>query len=260
MYLGGLLMKKYSLVLLSFLLLFANVPLISAQEAISEVQEAVSPETEETYKPILTDPNSQNISWVAQKFGVLEDWIHNELAKGYTLPHMYEGLLEKQQGRSYEVFMQLRYPHTSERKSRQKRNPILVRGVVAVGGVVVRVSKPLVDDAVRAAKPYVNNAVKATVNFTKNVADDVAQGAKSMYQNITKGNSVRNIQTDVPKKTFERNLQSNGWSKTTDNGVNHFTKDGARYTTRNKSNQGSSTADYYRKGQRKPSTKIRLGD
>lgn len=236
-------MKKYSLFLLVFFLLFTNVSLISAQEAIHSVQENTNSEQTEVLIP-------QNVSSIAQHFGVSEHWLNNEVTKGYSLSHIYQGLLEQQKGNSYELYMQGLYPHASELIIRKKRsNPVLIRGTIAAGTVVARV-----------AKPYVDNAVKATVNFTKNVADDVVQGARSMYQNVTTGRSVRNIQTDVTRESFESTLQSNGWSKTTQNGVNHFTKDNARYTTRSNSNCGNPTADYYPNGIGKPTTKIRLGE
>ncbi|GAC43810.1 hypothetical protein [Paenibacillus popilliae] len=152
--------------------------------------------------------------------------------------------------------MQCRYADAFEAKVRNKRNPLLARGIAAAGNAIAKAAKPYVDDAIKAAKPYVDDAVKAA----KSAADDVVQGTKSLYQNITKGSSVRNIQTDVTKKTFERNLESSGFTKTTSNGVTHFTKGNTRYTTRNYSNQGSRTADYYPNGSRTPFSKIRLGD
>jgi hypothetical protein len=113
--------------------------------------------------------------------------------------------------------------------------------------------------AVKAAKPYVDDAVKATVNFSKQVADDVVQGTKSLYKDITNKGSVKNVQTNVTKEEFGKNLESNGWNKSKVNDkVDMYQKDGAKYTTRDKSNQGQKTADYTPKGQKKANTKIRL--
>jgi hypothetical protein len=111
-------MKKIVLGLFVFSLLLVNVPFVFGQEATNKFQEVDGFETKDVYQKRL-DPISQDILWVAQKFGVNQDWIHNEMEKGYVLVHIYEGLLEQQQGGSYELFMQQFSSH--EVKIRNKR-------------------------------------------------------------------------------------------------------------------------------------------
>jgi hypothetical protein len=229
--------------------MFVNVNAVFAQEMVEEAPVVQVGEKDEFQQQKLSYPTVESVEGVSQKFGVTPSWIHSEMVKGYLLEDIYEGLLERQHGGSYERYMQLRYSNAFEAKVRNKRCGPCVKVVVEVGKA-----------AVKAAKPYVDDAVKATVNFTKNVADDVVQGSKSLYQNITTGRSVKNIQTDVSKKTFEKNLESSGWSKTSRGEINTYSKDGAKYTTRNESNQGSKTADYTPNSQKKASVKIRLKD
>nr|WP_238980504.1 RHS repeat-associated core domain-containing protein [Geobacillus sp. YHL] len=82
------------------------------------------------------------------------------------------------------------------------------------------------------------------------------------YKNVTKsGSRYINIQTDVSKAEFEKNLLRNGWrkSKSKDGKTTIFTKDGAKYVLRDeaKSTDGP-TADYYPKGSKKMTLKIRF--
>lgn len=82
----------------------------------------------------------------------------------------------------------------------------------------------------------------------------------SEYEDITSGNSVRNIRTDVEKAEFEANLVESGYTQTLskDGKADIFTKDGARYTVRNESNSGYSTAEYVPAGAPRGTIKIRL--
>jgi YD repeat-containing protein len=82
----------------------------------------------------------------------------------------------------------------------------------------------------------------------------------SEYEDITSGNSVRNIRTDVEKAEFEANLVESGYTQTLskDGKADIFTKDGARYTVRNESNSGYPTAEYVPAGAPRGTIKIRL--
>jgi hypothetical protein len=82
----------------------------------------------------------------------------------------------------------------------------------------------------------------------------------SEYEDITTGNSVRNIKTDVEKAEFEANLVESGYAQTLskDGKADIFTKDGARYTVRNESNSGYPTAEYVPAGASRGTIKIRL--
>ncbi|MGU7813164.1 DUF6531 domain-containing protein [Burkholderia sp. AW49-1] len=82
----------------------------------------------------------------------------------------------------------------------------------------------------------------------------------SEYTNKTIGRSTRNIETDVPRAEFEANLRNNGWAHTLskDGKADIFTKNGARYVVRNKSNAGMPTADFYPAGAPGYTLKIRL--
>jgi RHS repeat-associated protein len=89
----------------------------------------------------------------------------------------------------------------------------------------------------------------------------IAAGASSQYQDITKGGSVRNVQTDVKRADFESNLSANGWKRSTskDGLTTIFEKDGARYVVRdNAKSTGTPTADYYAPGSGDITLKIRM--
>ena len=85
---------------------------------------------------------------------------------------------------------------------------------------------------------------------------------KCSYKDITVGKSVRNISTNVTRTDFEKSLLGDGWKKAVskDGKVTIYSKDGARYTVRDTSNQGQPTAEFWAKGATKVTTKIRLGD
>ncbi|MFL9907579.1 hypothetical protein [Paraburkholderia sp. RL17-337-BIB-A] len=82
----------------------------------------------------------------------------------------------------------------------------------------------------------------------------------SKYENITEGNSITNIETDVTKAEFEANLRNDGWTQTLskDGKADIFTKDGVRYSVRDESNAGRPTADFTPAGASRPTLKIRL--
>ena len=89
----------------------------------------------------------------------------------------------------------------------------------------------------------------------------VALGAASQYNDITKGNSVKNIQTDVKRADFESNLSANGWNKSTskDGLTTIYEKDGAKYVIRdNAKSTGTPTADFYKAGSNEVNIKIRM--
>jgi RHS repeat-associated protein len=82
----------------------------------------------------------------------------------------------------------------------------------------------------------------------------------SLYEDITIGNSVRNIATNVVEDAFIENLEASGFTATTsqDGLVTILERDGVQYVVRGFSNQGSATADYYGLGD-EILLKIRLG-
>ena len=84
----------------------------------------------------------------------------------------------------------------------------------------------------------------------------------SSYENVTEpGASTPNIETDVTKKQFKKNLESDGWDKITskDGKCDIFTKDGAKYVIRdNAKSTNGPTVDYYKPGSNSISIKIRL--
>jgi len=100
-------------------------------------------------------------------------------------------------------------------------------------------------------------------------AEDIVEGASSTYNNITKSSrgkeSIKNIETNVTKKEFDKNLTEAGYTKTTSKdgkAVIYVNEDGKKYTVRNENSSGhtGSTADYTRPDEDKASKKIRLND
>ncbi|MED4784873.1 polymorphic toxin-type HINT domain-containing protein [Brevibacillus choshinensis] len=81
------------------------------------------------------------------------------------------------------------------------------------------------------------------------------------YKDITVGKSVRNISTNITRADFEKSLLDDGWAKAVrkDGKVTIYSKDGARYTVSDTSNQGQQTAEYWANGATEVTTKIRLG-
>ncbi|GAC43743.1 hypothetical protein PPOP_3143 [Paenibacillus popilliae ATCC 14706] len=133
----------------------------------------------------LSYPSIENVVWLAHNFEVLPSWIDHELAKGYMLTDIYEGLLERQRGGSYERFMQLRYDGAFELKHRKKRvAPVVVAAVRAAPVVVsaARAAAPAIVKTARTASTAVVNATKATVSYVK----DVGKSASSYINNAAK--------------------------------------------------------------------------
>lgn len=116
-------MRRFGFVALVFILLVANGNLAFAREIVNDGQAMHQIES-----------NVQDVAWLSQKFKVSQGWIYQELSKGYLLDDIYEGLLERQQGGSYEAFMHSRYAYAFDPKVRKKRNPILVIGVFSWKG------------------------------------------------------------------------------------------------------------------------------
>ncbi|MCY9528556.1 wall-associated protein WapA [Paenibacillus alvei] len=111
-------MKKYISLILTFILAFTSIPLTSAQEVMSSDAELSNLSvTDAVYSQQPKDLDPQDIitiSSVAEKFQVDGDWVYGEISKGYLLHHIYEGLLEKQRGGSYEQYMNRLYPGVAQ--------------------------------------------------------------------------------------------------------------------------------------------------
>ncbi|HZZ91124.1 MAG TPA: RHS repeat-associated core domain-containing protein [Usitatibacter sp.] len=90
----------------------------------------------------------------------------------------------------------------------------------------------------------------------------IAEGRASAYIDSTEGRSVPNRTTNISRDDFEKNLTEAGWEKSVskDGQAAVFQKDGAKYSLRDFSNEGSKTAEYTKFGNRKPDLKIRLGE
>src|SRR6266702_4834533 len=75
----------------------------------------------------------------------------------------------------------------------------------------------------------------------------------SEYTDITTGNSVRNIRTDIGKAEFEANLVESGYAQTVskDGRTDILTKGDIKYTVREQSNTGVPTAEYFPSGAEK---------
>lgn len=82
-----------------------------------------------------------------------------------------------------------------------------------------------------------------------------------MHKDVTRGPSIRNVETDVTKEEFEKSLKEDGWihSKSKDGKIDIYDKGNSRYAVRDfsKSTQGP-TAEHYINGNRSPESKIRL--
>lgn len=201
-------MKKISLLSLVFLLLFVNVNAVFAQEMVekaSVVQVGGKDEFQQRFSYLTVE----NVEWVSQKFGVTPSWIHNEMAKGYLLTDIHEGLLERQHGGSYERYMQLRYANAFETKVRNKRCGPCVKVAVEVGKAAVKAVKPYVDDAVKAARPYVDDAVKAAKQVFSGKGHTPQSGERTftgyVQQNVPKSSSETKLYTQ--SKNFNNNTR-----------------------------------------------------
>ena len=58
-----------------------------------------------------------------------------------------------------------------------------------------------------------------------------AMGNVTQYDEITRGKSVRNVQTDLTKDQFIKNLEAEGFKKSTSGNVTILEKGGMRFTT-----------------------------
>ena len=87
-------------------------------------------------------------------------------------------------------------------------------------------------------------------------------GLSSAYKDITTGNSIRNVATDVTPQQFGDNLTAEGWKVTTSTsgrGATIYTKDGATYSVYGQSTStGGPTAQFIPRGATSPTLKIRL--
>ncbi|BDG47107.1 hypothetical protein PspKH34_16680 [Parageobacillus sp. KH3-4] len=87
-------------------------------------------------------------------------------------------------------------------------------------------------------------------------------GKASKYVDVTKyGSRYANRATDVSKAQFEKNLLRDGWKKSIskDGKTIILTKDGAKYVLRDGAKStGGPTADFYPKGSKRMTLKIRL--
>ncbi|WP_236546406.1 MULTISPECIES: hypothetical protein [Anoxybacillus] len=88
------------------------------------------------------------------------------------------------------------------------------------------------------------------------------KGKASKYVDVTKsGSRYSNRETDVSKAQFEKKLLRDGWRKSIskDGKTIILTKDGAKYVLRDGAKStGGSTADFYPKGSKRMTLKIRL--
>ncbi|UHA73761.1 RHS repeat domain-containing protein [Paenibacillus sp. 481] len=119
-------MKKYISVILAIALVLTSLPLAPAEarqaasrtaaKSLSSVTQAVYPpsfklnSTDQTMNADDLD-NLITVTSVTYQFDVNRDWVLQEMAKGYQLHHIYQGLEKKQQGNSYEKFMTAQYPN-----------------------------------------------------------------------------------------------------------------------------------------------------
>jgi hypothetical protein len=124
---------------------------------------------------------------------------------------------------------------------------------------------PVVQYGIGQGRQKVADAVQRLKEMCKPAAETEVDGippgrVTSEYPDITVGRSTRNIRTDVGKAEFEANLRSDGWVQTLgkDGKTDIFTKNGNRYSVRDQSNRGQSTADYVPSGATYATLKIRL--
>ncbi len=95
---------------------------------------------------------------------------------------------------------------------------------------------PVVELDDRNAAEWFHDALtESAASSTSSPRGGNGDGPSSSYEDITRGSSTRNIETDVAAEDFMATLEANGWTRTVvGNGrVNLFTKDGATYSVRN---------------------------
>jgi uncharacterized protein RhaS with RHS repeats len=86
-------------------------------------------------------------------------------------------------------------------------------------------------------------------------------GKATFYKNVTKkGARVRNINTNISIRSFQRNLKKSGYkkSRTKTKRIYNFSKGRKRYSVRPYSKSRGATAEYFPKGKGKATLKIRL--
>ncbi|MGN4152250.1 RHS repeat domain-containing protein [Burkholderia gladioli] len=139
---------------------------------------------------------------------------------------------------------------------------LVARGIAFVWRLITNpaVRYGIAQGAKKAAEKFERAKAKCKPAATVEVEGVPPGRILSMYYNITKGRSIRNIETDIPKAEFEANLTSGGWTKTLskDGKADIFRKNGAEYSVRDKSNAGVPTANYIPKGAEHPTLKIRF--
>jgi RHS repeat-associated protein len=88
-------------------------------------------------------------------------------------------------------------------------------------------------------------------------------GSSSTYIDLTRGNSIRNIGTNVTHTEFAENLTNSGWASrmSKDGSVQIFVNGGAKYILRSKNSSGYPgwTADFTPTGSKGHTLEIRLG-
>ncbi|WP_413066561.1 RHS repeat domain-containing protein [Siminovitchia sp. 179-K 8D1 HS] len=81
----------------------------------------------------------------------------------------------------------------------------------------------------------------------------------SLYKDITKRGSIKNRETNISMREFEKNLRRNGYKKSVHGkGVITMEKNGNKYSLRNHSKSGRPTAEFIPKGRKKATLKIRF--
>ncbi|MBI2795524.1 MAG: RHS repeat-associated core domain-containing protein, partial [Gemmatimonadetes bacterium] len=117
--------------------------------------------------------------------------------------------------------------------------------------------------ALEAAVARVAVAVRALIRRATEEAATAGEAAPAtMYEPVAGGpRSVPNVKTNLTAEEFGQNLSSTGWSRSVskDGKAILYEKDGARYSVRMNSNQGSPTGEYTPAGKTgRASVKIRL--
>lgn len=122
-------------------------------------------------------------------------------------------------------------------------------------------------EELRPAQEATDAATEDNVNCSATAAAETADeipGLSSAYKDITTGNSIRNVATDVTPQQFGDNLTAEGWKVTTSTsgrGATIYTKDGATYSVYGQSTStGGPTAQFIPRGATSPTLKIRLGN
>jgi hypothetical protein len=83
-------------------------------------------------------------------------------------------------------------------------------------------------------------------------------GNVTLYDEITQGKSVRNVQTDITKEQFVTNLEANGFKKTTSGNVTILEKGNTRFVVYDVSKSTGAPSAAMSKSGEGQSLKIRL--